>query len=596
MKTHRLPNKDVIIMLKEALAAMEVKNFNFFEVRAYQNAISILDNLTVSIFDLWENKQLGEIPGIGNSLISHLNELFTTGKVEKFEELQEGLPAGMFALIGLRSVGAKRAFKLAQAFKLNSRDDAVEKLKVAAVDHKIQELEGFGEKSEAQILEAIEQSKMTKNEKPRMLYSHAEEIVERILSYMKLCPEVIKTDALGSYRRKNPTVGDIDIAVGTINPDKVCDHFLKFPEVAEVISRGEKKVIVVLTNGVQVDLRLSTPDAYGAMLQYNTGSKQHNIILRQYALDSGLSLSEYGIKKKGSDRIKEFATEEEFYEYLKLDYIPPEMRHGSDEVELARRHLIPQLITLGDIRGDLQSHTTASDGLNGLEDMVIQAIRLGYEYYGVTDHAPSVQNRGYAEVEKIISETRAEIDRLSKKYPEIKILYGYEVNILADATIALPNELLEQLDYALGAIHTSFNQSREEITKRMIAALENPYINFIGHPSGRLLNERDPVDPDWAKVFAAASYNNKVMEINSQPNRWDLPDDLAKECVRRAIPLIINTDAHEKSQMEYMKYGIYNARRAGVEAKHVVNTLKFDEFVKVLGVRLKVKEQGKSLD
>jgi DNA polymerase (family 10) len=591
VKSHRISNKEVVVILKEALAAMEVKNYNFFEVRAYQNAISILDNLTVSIFDMWENKQLSELPGVGNSLITHLGELFTTGKVQKFDELREGLPEGMFALIGLRSVGAKRAYKLALAFNLTTREDAIEKLKIAAQNHQIQELDSFGEKSEAQILEAIEQSKMTKNEKPRLLYSHAEQIVERIIDYMQTCEEVEKVDALGSYRRKNPTIGDLDIVVGTSEPDKVCDHFLKFPEVAEVISRGEKKIIVVLTNGIQVDLRLSTPEAYGAMLQYNTGSKQHNIVLRQYALDSGLSLSEYGIKKKGTDEIKEFPTEEEFYKYIGLEWIPPELRHGNDEIDLARKHLIPNLITLADIRGDLQTHTVASDGANLLEDMVVQAIKLGYEYYGVTDHAPSVQNRGLEEVEKIIEETRTEIDRLSKKYPEIKILYGYEVNILADATIALPDDFLKELDYALGAIHTSFNQSREEITKRMIVALENPYINFIGHPSGRLLNERDPVDPDWAKVFAAAAYNNKAMEINAQPNRLDLPDDLAKDCVRRAIPLIINTDAHEKSQMEFMKYGVYNARRAGVEAKHVVNTLRFDEFVRVLGVRLRVKEK-----
>jgi len=587
VKTYRLSNKEVVLLLKEALAAMEVKKYNFFEVRAYQNAISILDNLTVSIFDMWENKKLGDLPGVGTSIISHLDELFTKGDVKKFDELKKGLPEGMFALIGLRSVGAKRAFKLAQAFKLTDRETAIEKLKEAAKKHQIQVIEGFGEKSETQILEAIDQSKMTKNEKPRLLYSHAEEIVDRLISYMKTCKEVERVDALGSFRRKNPTVGDLDLVVSTLKPAEVADHFQKFPEIAEVISKGEKKLIVVLTNGIQVDLRLSTPDSYGAMLQYNTGSKQHNIILRQYALEKGYSLSEYGIKKKGGDEITEFPSEESFYQYIGLDYIPPELRHGGDEVELAKKHQIPNLVTLGDMRGDLQAHTFASDGLNSLEDMIIEAIKLGYDYFGVTDHSPSVQNRGLEEVEKIIQATKEEVAVLNKKYPEIKVLFGYEVNILADAAIALPDNLLKELDFALGAIHTSFNQNREEITRRIIAGLENPYLNFIGHPSGRLLNERDPIDPDWNEVFAACSYNNKVMEINAQPNRLDLPDDLAKECIKRAIPLIINTDAHERNQMEYMRYGVNIARRAGAEAKHVVNTLKFDDFVKVLNVRLK---------
>ncbi|HLD50959.1 MAG TPA: DNA polymerase/3'-5' exonuclease PolX [Patescibacteria group bacterium] len=587
MTKRRLPNNEVITILEEALAAMEIRGNNFFEIRAYQNAISILDNLTVSIFDIWENKKLREIPGVGTTISEHLDELFKTGEVKKFEALKKGLPDGMFALIGLRSIGAKKAFKLAHAFKLDSRESAIEKLKEVAENHKIQTLEGFGEKSEAQILEAINQSKLTKNEKPRMLYVHAEQVVNRIIMYMKECEFVEKIDALGSYRRKNPTVGDIDIVVATSNFDEVAKHFLEFPEIAEVLTRGEKKVMVVLTNDAQVDLRLSTPQSYGAMLQYNTGSKQHNILLRQYALDKGFSLSEYGIKRKGMEDIKEFATEEEFYGFLNLEYIPPEMRHGSNEVDLARQRKIPNLIKVSDIKGDLQSHTIASDGLNSLEDMIIQAIKIGYEYYGVTDHAPSVQTRGLEEVEKIITETREQIAILSKKYPEIKILFGYEVNILADATLALPDSILKELDFALGSIHTAFNQSREEITDRIIKALENPYINYIGHPSGRLLNERDPVDPDWLKVFSACAYEGKLMEINAQPNRLDLPDDLAKECVKRAIPLVINTDAHEKSQMEYMKYGVNIARRAGIEAKDIVNTLSFGEFADKFKLRLK---------
>jgi DNA polymerase (family 10) len=588
-KKHRLPNAEVVTILKEALAAMEVAgNVSFFEIRAYQNAVAVLDNLTVSIYDMWENKKLGELPGFGDTLTSHLDELFTTGRVEKFEKVKKGLPEGMFALIGLRSVGAKRAFKLAKAFGLDDRDTAVEELAKQAEAGEVQKLEGFGEKSEAQILEAIRQSKMTKNEKPRMLWSQAEQVVVRLQEYMRECAAVKDVDALGSYRRKNPTVGDIDLVVSTEDAEAVTKHFLEFEEIGEVLSQGDRKSMVVLKNDTQVDLRISEPAAWGAMLQYGTGSKQHNILLRQFALDKGLSLSEYGIKKKGSDADPvPFETEWEFYKYIGLDYIPPELRHGLDEIELSRDGKLPNLIEVEDIRGDVQLHSIhSSDGTNTIEEIVIKGIQLGYEYVGITDHAPSVQNRGLAEVEKIVADTRAEIEALNKKYPEIKVLHGYEVNILADASVAMPDSLLKELDFALGGIHTSFNQSSEELTARLIAALENPYINAIAHPSNRLLNERDPVDPDWAKVFAACAYEGKAMEINAQPNRLDLPDDLVRECVARAIPLLINTDAHLVEQMDYMRYGVYIARRAGVEKGHVLNTLPFGEFVDGLNLRV----------
>ncbi len=576
----RIPNKDVVRILKEALAAMEIKGYNFFKIRAYQNAISILDNLTVSIYDLWENKRLDEIPGVGESLGQHLTELFTTGAVQEFENLRKGLPDGMFGLLGLRGIGAKKAYKLSIAFKLGDRNTAMEKLKGYAQKGMIQHLEGFGEKSEDLILESIEQAKISKNSKQRILYPKAEEIVERIITHMKKKDFVKEIEAAGSFRRRNATVGDLDFPISTNEPEKTVEHFLKFPEITEIVVQGDKKATVMVNDEVQVDVRVSTPKAYGAMLQYFTGSKQHNILLRNYALNKKMSLSEYGIKK--GDELLEYSNEKDFYKELELPYIPPEIRHGSNEIEKAIKGKLPNLVELKDIKGDVHVHTTDSDGINTLEEMVEAAADLGYEYLGISDHAPSVIARGYGTVLKIISDKKRIISEINKKQNRIKVLFGYEVNILVDATLGLPDEILKELDYCVASIHTSFNQDRETITKRLLAAIENPYVNIIGHPSGRLINERDSADPDWNKIFDAVRDNHKFLEINSQPNRLDLSDDLVKTALDWGLKLVISSDAHSIDQFGFMKYGIYNARRGWAQKGDLINTLKFEEFYKSL--------------
>ena len=580
---YRLTNKEVVAILKEVLAAMEVKNVNIFKIRAYQNAIAVIDNLSNSVYDIWENKRLDEIPSIGTALAQHLNDLFTTGTSKEFEQVKFGLPEGMFSLIGIRGIGAKKAFKLAHAFKLVNREKAIEDIKERALKGEIKVLDGFGEKSEKDILEAIEQMKMTKNEKPRTLLVIAEQVVERVLEHMHKCDQVLKIDALGSFRRRNPTIGDLDFVVATNDPEKVMSHFLAFDEVSEVLVKGDKKVAVVLKNDMQADLRVSAPQAYGAMLQYNTGSKQHNIVLRTYALDKGMSLNEYGIKINGGN--KEFATEEAFYKKLGLPLIPPELRHGANEVELASKNKLPKLIELKDIKGDCHTHTTDSDGENTMEEMLTMASKLKYEYYGISDHAPSIINRGEEEVAQILVEKRKRIDSFNKTHPNIKVFFGYEVNILAEAKLALPDEYLKMLDYVVASIHTSFTQDRDQVTKRLVNALENSYVNIIGHPGGGLLNERDPIDPDWNKVFDAAKANNKILEINAQPNRLDLSYDLVSEAIKRGIRIIINSDAHSINQLLNIKYGIDVARRGGCEAKDVINTYSFEDFKKVVSLR-----------
>lgn len=579
-KTYKFSNKEIVTMLKEVLAAMEVKNFNYFRIRAYQNVIPIIEGLTTSLYNLWENKRLEEVPGIGTTIKGHLNELFTTGKVMEFDVVRKGLPEGMFELIGIRGIGAKKAFKLADAFDLKEREDVYKKVKEAAEEGKIRELEGFAEKSEQLVLESISELKKTKQEKPRMLLIKAEEIANRAISYLEKHPEINKAIALGSLRRRNPTVGDLDIAIKTKDPEAALNHFSKYQEIEEVLVEGDKRVSVVLANDVQVDIRVCEEKYFGSMIQYFTGSKGHNIVLRTYALDKGCSLSEYGIKKGGI--LHEFSKEDDFYEFLELPHIPPEIRQGKHEVELAASNKLPDLIKLNDIKGDLHTHTIASDGINTLKEIVGEAARLGYEYIGISDHAPSVQSRGFDEVQKIVEDTRNNIDQLNASQDQIIVLFGYEVNILADTEISMPDELLQQLDYAIGSIHGAFNQDRETITNRLVAAAENPFINIIGHPSGRLINEREPCDINWRKFFAAVKENNKIIEINSQPNRLDLAEDMVPQAVNRGIDLIINTDSHAVDQLGLMRYGLDTARRGWCLAENIVNTKSYDDMMENL--------------
>jgi DNA polymerase (family X) len=585
MKDYKFSNKEIIALLKEVEAAMQVKtaDYNFFQIRAYQNVIASIENLTSSVFDLWEHDQLNTIPGIGGGLTQHLNNLFTKGKVEEFEKALEGLPDGMFGLIGLRSVGAKRAFKLASEFELLNRKTAIDKLKKHAEKGHIQKLDGFAEKSEKDILNAIEHSKKTKSEKERMLYAKAEQVVERVGEYLGKADFIDRVEVLGSFRRKKDTVGDIEFAVVTKEPEHVMDYFVKFPEVEDVLMKGDKRSSVVLKNDVQVDFRVSKPEALGSMVQYFTGNKQHNILLRQYALDKGMSLSEYGIKKGG--KLLEFSDEKDFYKELGLQYIEPELRHGWDEIELAKKKKLPDLVELDDIKGDIHTHTTFSDGVNTLSEMAAYAQDLGYEYIGISDHAPSVQSRGYDEVARIIEAKRKEIDSFNEVSKGVNILYGYEVNILVDATLAMPDDLMEKLDYVIAGVHTSFNRDKDEMTKRLVAALKNPHVNVLAHPTGRLLNERPAYDVDWEEVLNTARDNDKILEIDANPNRLDLTYDLVKRAVDKGVKIIITTDAHEASQMLFMKYGVSVARRGWCTKKNILNTLPYNEFVKSLGIK-----------
>lgn len=576
----RFKNSEVTQILKEALAVLEVTDASRFRIRAYQDAISSIDNLTTSVYDLYQGDRLSQIPGVGGGLAQHLIELFKTGKVKEFESRAEGLPKGMFALLGLRGIGSKKAFKLAQKLNLNNRKTALKKLEIAAKNKKIQSLDGFGEKSEKDILTVVKEKKTHKKEKPRMLLNFSENVSLRIVSFLKLHKHVKKVEVLGSFRRREATVGDLDIAVATNSPETTIDHFLTFSEIGEVLKKGTRAVSVVLNNDAQVDLRLIDSNLWGSMLQYFTGSKQHNILLRTYALDKGLSLSEYGIKSHG--KVEKFKTEKEFYKRLGLDYIAPELRQGKDEIMHAKYKSLPDLVKKSDLKGDLHTHTTFSDGINTIKEMAIAAKDLGYSYFGISDHAPSLSKRGEKEIMSIIDTQSRVTEQLNDSLLGIRLLLGYEVVIKADAKMALPDNILKRLDFVIGSIHTAFNQSQDQITKRLLTAIKNPHVKIIGHPTGRLLNERPSIDANWDVVLDAVKKYDKILEINSQPQRLDLPEDLVFEAVKRGVKIIISSDAHSVESLNLLKYGIDVARRGWCEKKNIVNTLPLSKFLREL--------------
>jgi len=576
-----LSNGEVATQLKEVLAAMEIGGENRFSIRAYQNVISSIDNLTISVHDLWESDRLNEIAGIGSGLAGHLDELFKTGKVKEWEFKKKDLPKGMFELLVLRGVGPKTAFKLAKEFDLEKRDNALEKIKKAAGEGRIEDLPGFGEKSQQEILDSINTLKKSKQEKQRLLLSHAEEISQRIIKHLKEHKAVKDVVGLGSLRRRASTVGDIDLAVSSNLPSEVIEHFVNFSEIKDVETKGDKMSTVILNNDVQVDILVSAPDSFGSMLQHFTGSKQHNILLREFALEQGKSLSQYGIKIDG--KLTKFKKEEDFYKELGLPHIPPELREGKNEVELASKEKLPKLIEASDVKGDLHWHTTDSDGLNSLQEMVDKAISLGYEYAGVADHAPSVQSRGKYEVLGIIDKKRRQIEQINKE-GKIKLLFGYEVNILKDASLGMPDELLEKLDFVVASIHTAFDQDKETITNRLLSAIENPLVDIIAHPTGRLINERKSYEVDWDKVFDACIKHNTMLEINAHPTRLDLPDHLVLDAVKKGVKIVINTDAHSVEDMDLMRFGVDVARRGWCEVKDIVNAKPVDKLLNLLHV------------
>lgn len=593
-------NKEIAKLLHKVAAAYILKNENRFKIIAYEKAAETLASNTIEAKDLWKEGKLLTIPGIGKTLASHLEELFRTGKVKHFEIVFRGLPSALFPLIDLPGFGAKKAYKLASELMLKNPNTAVDDLLKAAKQGKIAPLPSFGEKSQSDIIEAIARFKKGQIKENHMPLSYAYAIAAEILEYLKRSNDVEEAVLLGSLRRMTPTIGDIDIAVATDNPSGVVDWFLSYPKKAKLVEKGAGGATIFLSNGHQVDLRVQSPEKFGAMLQYFTGSKNHNIRLREFALKQGLSLSEYGIKpikKTQSPKIKnqnynsklkiyEIAKEEEFYNVLGLPWIAPELREDRGEVEAGLNNKLPNLVTLSDIKGDLHIHTnynleSSHDmGNSSIEELSIKADKMGYEYLGISDHNSSHTKHTANEIISILKGRKAMFEQIltSTKSARVHLFPMLEVDILPDGQIPIPEEAFHYLDGIIVSIHSSFGMDKEKMTRRIISGLSHKKAKILGHPTGRLIGTRESIQADWEKIFEFCKNNGKALEINAQPSRLDLPDPLVFAAGKKDLKFVINTDSHDVSQMELMTFGVSVARRGWAEKNDILNTLPYNKF------------------
>lgn len=598
MAEHTFSNREIADILNKIAAAYEVKNEDKFRIMAYQQASASVEHSTSELKDLWDDGELDTVPGVGKNIARHLDELFKTGKVKHFDKVTADLPKSMFLFLKIPGIGPKSAYKLAENLKIKGEKDAIKKLKQAANEGKIRKIEDFGEKSEKEILDGIIALKKGEMKTRRMLLPYADGLATEIITYLKNCSDVINADPLGSLRRMMATIGDIDISVSTNNPSSVMDYFEKFKKIKNVLKRGEQSLIrVVLFSGQQIDIRFSLLKSYGAMLQHFTGSKLHNIKLREFSLKKGLSLSEYGIKSVKSSKLKVFNNEESFYNFLGLDWIPPELREGRDEIAAAMNNELPDLVKSSEIKGDLHIHSdfliepSHDLGLSNVNEYLKMAKILNYEYIGFSEHNPSKSGHKEEDSVNLLKRKKEYIEDISYSFNRvnklsIKVFNGLEIDIRPYGELSIPEKGYEYLDYAIASIHSNFNLSKEKMTKRVIAGISHPKVKIFGHPTGRLLEEREGYELDWDIIFDYCLKNNKYLEISAWPNRMDLPDTLVREAIKYGLKLIINTDSHHVDQMVFMKYGVSVARRGWAEKKDILNCLPKDKFNDILNRKI----------
>ncbi|MBD3209754.1 DNA polymerase/3'-5' exonuclease PolX [Candidatus Micrarchaeota archaeon] len=568
-----MANRKFVSLLRKAADAYEIKEVKW-KPRAYRRAARGIESLQRPLKEIYEDegkKGLEEIPGVGSGIAEHVIEYLENGEVEKWQKLFKEVPEGTIKLLKLEGLGPAKVKILHDELGIESIED----LEKAVKNKKVRELEGFGEKTEKNILKAISTFSSSEG---RMLVIKALPLAESIVDYLREETDLEKIRYAGSLRRMKETIGDIDILAVSKNPGEAMGAFAKMPDASRVIARGETKSSIMLEDGIRIDLRVVPAESYGPALLYFTGSKQHNVDLRKLAIRNGYKLSEYGLFRKKDDKKITCKTEKDVYRKLGLDYIPPEIREARGEIDAASEGSLPKLVEIGDIKGDLHTHTNYSDGIETVEDMIRAAEERGYEYFAVTDHSPSA-GIAHGLSKKRLKEQWEEIDKLSDKY-DIKVLKGAEIDILKDGSLDYPDEILEQLHIAVCAVHSKFKMSKKQMTKRVCTALENEYLDILGHPSGRMIGKREAISLDFEGVFEVAEENGKVMEINSQPKRLDLKDTNIKMAKEYDLKFSIGTDSHAAGQLDFMEFGVGMARRGWLTRKEVVNTFTFSKLRK----------------
>ena len=565
-------NDDIAQVFQNMGTLLEMKGDTVFKVRAYQRAARTIENLSFPVAQaVADGTDLKKIPGIGKAINDKIHELLDSGRVSAYERLLAELPDGVLTLMDVPGVGPKTAMLITQELKIST----IEGVEQAARDGRIAALPRMGQKAADNILRHIE-NLHTKDQ--RTPIGQALPLAEDIISRLReVCPDIGPLFPAGSLRRWEETIGDIDLVGTSPNPEQAGDALASLEIVQEVVVHGPKKTSVVVEPGIQVDLRLSDPCSFGAMLQYFTGSQQHNIRLRDYANRMGLSLNEYGITDLSTGKIEEFADETAFYARLELPYIPPELRLGMWELDSAQEGQLPNLVQESDLSGDLHLHSDWSDGRDPIEAMVVAAADQGYQYMAMTDHS---SGRGIANglSNERLSEQIALLHSLQSKH-SIKILCGSEVDIRADGTLDYPDELLAQLDVVVASVHSAMSQDSETMTQRIIKAMHHPAVTIIGHLSTRLIGRREPTEFDLKAVLQAAKATGTALEINASPERLDLKDIHAYRARELGVPLVVSTDSHHYADLSQRRYGIAVARRACCEPRHLLNTLPLDQFL-----------------
>jgi len=559
-----MSNEKIAQILYEIADLLELKGVEF-KPRAYRRAARSIEELDKDVVVLYKDGELQEIPGVGQAIAKKVVEIVRSGDLNYLKQLREEFPAGLLQIMEVPEIGPKTTMKLYKDLRITN----LHELKKAAEEHKVRELRGFGERSEETILKGI---RLLEQRSGRMLLGYAYFYAKDIIDYLISTGGYRLISVAGSLRRMRETIGDVDILVGSDEPGKVMDAFTSNPKVSEVLAKGETKSSIRLKDGIQVDIRVVATESYGAALQYFTGSKEHNIALRSYAIDKGLKINEYGVFKKDTDERIASKTEEEVYASLDMETMPPEIRENRGEIKAAIDHRLPSLIELGDIKGDLHVHSTMSDGSATVEEIALEARRIGYEYVGIADHSESLKVARGVSRENLVKNIDA-VRKISERMEGIRVLTGAEVEIRGDGSLDYPDNLLSDLDFVVGAVHSGFRMGEKEMTNRIVTAMSNEYLTILAHPTGRVIEQREPFQVDLDTIMDTALENQVFLEVNALPERLDLNDLNCKRAKDRGATLCIGTDAHSVPQLSYMIFGVATGRRGWLETNDVVNTL-----------------------
>ncbi len=569
-----MKNLEISAIFNKMADLLEIKGDNPFRIRAYRKAAFNIESLGRDV-SLLSKEELTDIPGIGEDLAGKIEEYLATGGIGGYDRLKEQVPEGLVTLLGVPGLGPKTVAHLYDRYRVTDIDE----LERLAREHRLVELPGIGEKTEADILKGIG---MIRRASARYPLGQALPLAREITAYLAGQSPVGLLDIAGSLRRWKDTIGDIDIIATSADPGSVMTAFAHMPGVREVLIKGPTKSSVVLKEGIQVDIRVVDEESYGAALAYFTGSKAHNIRLREMAVKAGMKLNEYGIFRERDDRRLGGKTEEEIYEVLGLQYVPPELREDAGEVEAAAGNSLPLLLEAADIRGDLHVHSDWSDGNMNLEELAMSMREMGYRYMAVTDHSKGLGVARGLNEERILAQ-RAAIDSLNRKLKGARLLAGVEINIRSDGSLDFDEEVLKTFDIVVASVHSGFKQSKAQITGRIVKAMKNPYVSVIGHPSGRLLGEREAYEVDMEEVLAAAAETGTAIEINAYPLRLDLAEPYIRTAREKGVTLAVGTDSHNRGQFANMRYGVAIARRGWLRKTDVLNTLGLKELLSRLG-------------